>query len=148
MAEPDDEQRLQAVTEAQPAYASLLGIEIVSYSRECVEARLTARSELGNRNGVLHGGALMGFADDLGGTAASLDLPRGSRTTTLESKTNFLRAVPLGTTATARCIPLHRGRTTSVWQTTVTTEDGKVAAIITQTQLALHPERRAGSGST
>jgi 1,4-dihydroxy-2-naphthoyl-CoA hydrolase len=137
----DDEQDLQAVAEAQPPFAQFLALRLTSYSRDCVEAELTVGPELGNRNGVLHGGALMGFCDNVGGTAASLNLPRGARTTTVESKTNFFRPVAVGSTATARCVPLHRGRTTSVWQTTVTTEDGKVAAIVTQTQLVLHPPR-------
>jgi 1,4-dihydroxy-2-naphthoyl-CoA hydrolase len=136
---PDDDEWLRAVAEAQPAYAGFLGLRLTSFSRDLVEAELTVRPELANRNGVLHGGALMGFADNLAGTAASLNLPRGARTTTVESKTNFFRAVQVGSTARARCLPLHRGRTTSVWQTTVSTEDGRTAAIVTQTQLVLHP---------
>lgn len=135
----DEDRRLQAVAEAQPAFANYLGIRVTSFSRDCVEAELTVREEFANRNGVLHGGALMGFADNLGGTAASLNLPEGLRTTTIESKTNFFRPIPVGSTASARCVPLHRGRTTSVWQTTVTTQDGKVAAVVTQTQLTLQP---------
>jgi 1,4-dihydroxy-2-naphthoyl-CoA hydrolase len=121
----DDDQWLRAVAEAQPAFSGFLGIRITFFSRDCVEGELTVRPELANRNGVLHGGALIGFADNLGGTAASLNLPRGSRTTTLESKTNFFRPLLVGSTARARCVPLHRGRTTSVWQTTVTAEDGR-----------------------
>ncbi len=136
----DEQEWLTSVADAQPAYARFLGLEVTSWSKDAVDARLTVRPELANRNGVLHGGAIMGFCDNLGGTAASLNLPRGARTTTVESKTNFFRPVPVGTTATARCIPLHRGRRTSVWQTTVTGEDGRVAAIVTQTQLVLQPE--------
>ena len=136
----DDHDYLTSVADAQPAYARFLGLEVTSWSKDAVEARLTVRPELANRNGVLHGGAIMGFCDNLGGTAASLNLPRGARTTTVESKTNFFRPVPVGTTATALCIPLHRGRRTSVWQTTVTGEDGRVAAVVTQTQLVLPAE--------
>ncbi|MEX2288994.1 MAG: PaaI family thioesterase [Mycobacteriales bacterium] len=139
MPNQDEDRRLQAVAEAQPAFATHLGIVVTSFSRDYVEAELTVREEFANRNGVLHGGALMGFADNLGGTAASLNLPEGLRTTTIESKTNFFRPIPVGSTATGRCVPLHRGRTTSVWQTTVTTQDGKVAAVVTQTQLTLQP---------
>lgn len=95
------------------------------------------RPELANRNGVLHGGALMGFADNVGGTASFLNLPDGARATTIESKTNFFRPLLVGTTATARCVPLHRGRRTSVWQTTISTQDGKLAAVVTQTQLVV-----------
>ena len=144
---PDDDeqqQRWAAVAEAQPAYADFLGLRITSFSPDLVEGELTVRPELANRNGVLHGGALMGFADNLGGTAASLNLPSGARTTTVESKTNFFRALHVGATARARCVPLHRGRTTSVWQTTLLTEDGKVAAIVTQTQLVLRPQEGSG----
>jgi 1,4-dihydroxy-2-naphthoyl-CoA hydrolase len=79
----------------------------------------------------------MAFADILGGAASVLNLPDGARTTTIESKTNFFRAIPLGETARAVCLPLHRGRTTMVWQTTVTRADGKQAAIVTQTQLVM-----------
>jgi 1,4-dihydroxy-2-naphthoyl-CoA hydrolase len=133
----DDPERLRAIAEGQPPFAHFMGMRITRYSRDCVEAELTARDELGNRNGVMHGGAIMAFADNLGGTGASLNLPEGARTTTVESKTNFFRAIPMGTTARAVCISLHRGRTTMVWQTTISGEDGRPAAIVTQTQLVL-----------
>jgi uncharacterized protein (TIGR00369 family) len=129
--------RLRAIAERQPAFARLLEIRITEASRDRVVAELTARDELGNRNGVLHGGAILGFADNLGGTAASLNLPEGARTTTIESKTNFFRAIRIGDTAHAECVPLHRGRTTMVLQTTIKGQDGKVAAMVTQTQLVM-----------
>lgn len=113
-------------------------MRLTSYTKDLIEGELLVRPELTNRNGVLHGGALMGFADNLGGTASFLNLPSGAHATTLESKTNFFRPIAEGTTAKGRCEPLHRGRRTSVWQTTVTTEDGKLAAVITQTQLIVH----------
>ena len=133
----DDDDRLRAVAEAQPPFAGWLGMRLTAYSRDCVEAELLVRPELANRNGVLHGGALMGFADNVGGTASFLNLPEGARATTVESKTNFFRPLRVGSTATARCVPMHRGRRTSVWQTTISTEDGKVAAVVTQTQLVI-----------
>ena len=136
---PDDE-RLRAVAEAQPAFSRFLGIELISYSRDRIEAELVVREEMANRNGLLHGGAIMAFADNLGGTAASLNLPEGAMTTTVESKTNFLRPVPIGHRAHAVCVPLHRGRTTSVWQTSVYDEDGRLAAVVTQTQMTLRRE--------
>ena len=136
-----EEELLRTVAEAQPAFSRFLGIELISYSRDRIVAQLVVREEHANRNGLLHGGAIMAFADNLGGTAASLNLPPDARTTTLESKTNFLRAITIGETARAECIPLHRGRTTSVWQTIVTGEDGLTAAIVTQTQLVLQPSR-------
>ncbi len=131
--------RLKAVAEAQPPFAEWLGMRITSYSRDRVEAELTVRPEHANRNGVLHGGALMGFADNLGGTASFLNLPDGAHATTIESKTNFFRPIPIGSTARAHCEPLHRGRRTSVWQTTVMTAEGKLAAIVTQTQMIVPP---------
>lgn len=133
---PDDE-RLRAVAEAQPAFSRFLGIDLISYSRDRIDAALVVREEMANRNGLLHGGAIMAFADNLGGTAASLNLPEGAMTTTVESKTNFLRPVPIGHRANAVCVPLHRGRTTSVWQTSVHDEDGRLAAVVTQTQMTL-----------
>ena len=93
--------------------------------------------QLSNRNGVLHGGALMALADNLGGTAAVANLGPGQITTTIESKTNFFAAIAVGDIAHAECTPLHRGRTTTVWQTRVTRGDGKLAALVTQTQLVM-----------
>jgi 1,4-dihydroxy-2-naphthoyl-CoA hydrolase len=134
-----EEEQLRDIAEDQPAFSRFMGIGLVSFSRDRIVAELVVREEMANRNGVLHGGAIMAFADNLGGTAASLNLPPGAKTTTMESKTNFLRSITIGQTARAECVPLHRGRTTSVWQTTVTDESGNVAAIVTQTQLVLRP---------
>jgi uncharacterized protein (TIGR00369 family) len=119
-------------------FASLMGIEIVSASPECVEARLPVRKELCTIPDILHGGAVMALADTLGGVATFLNLPQGAAgTTTIESKTNFLAAIPAGETAHAQCIAVHRGRKTMVWQTRITRDDGRLAAIVTQTQLVL-----------
>jgi len=137
MAATDEADWSRAVAEAQPAFARFMGVRITSASRDQVEAELTVSDDFINRNGVLHGGAIMAFADILGGAASVLNLPDGARTTTIESKTNFFRAVSLGETARAACIPLHRGRTTMVWQTTITGGDGRRAAIVTQTQLVM-----------
>ena len=90
-----------------------------------------------NGRGVLHGGAMMALGDTLGGMTASISLPDGGRTATIESKTNFFAGIPVGDTAHAECTPLHRGRTTTVWQTKITRGDGKLAAVITQTQLVM-----------
>lgn len=121
----------------QPAFARFIGVRIVAASPDEVVAELPVTQDLANRNGVLHGGAVMGFADNLGGTATAINLPAGKSTTTVESKTNFLRPLRVGDVATGRCVPLHKGRTTMVWQTTISRPDGKVAAIVTQTQLVL-----------
>jgi uncharacterized protein (TIGR00369 family) len=121
----------------QPPFSDLLGMTITHFSLDRIEAEMLVREELGNRNGVLHGGALMAFADNLGGTAAIANLPDGASTTTIESKTNFFAAITIGDTARAECTPLHRGRTTMVWQTRITRGDGRLAAIVTQTQLVM-----------
>jgi uncharacterized protein (TIGR00369 family) len=123
------------VAEDQPPFGRLFGLEIRVAVPDRVEAEMTVGPEFGNRNGVMHGGAIMGFADNLGGTATFLNLRPGEKTTTVESKTNFFRAIPVGSRLRAICEPLHRGRKTMVWQTRLLTEDGKLAAIVTQTQL-------------
>lgn len=133
----DTEAQLRAIADAQPAFADLLGAKITFVSRDRLEAELYVREELGNRNGVLHGGAVMAFADNLGGTATFLNLPPNARTTTIESKTNFFAAIPVGDTARAECTPLHRGRSTMVWQTRITRADGRLAALVTQTQMVI-----------
>jgi uncharacterized protein (TIGR00369 family) len=131
-------ERLQAIADAQPPFAVLVGMRVTSASRDRVEAEMAVREELANRNGVLHGGALMAFADNLGGTAATANLPAaGGSTATIESKTNFFAGIPTGDVAKAECTPLHRGRTTTVWQTRITRGDGKLAAVVTQTQLMM-----------
>jgi 1,4-dihydroxy-2-naphthoyl-CoA hydrolase len=117
-----------------PAFTRLLGVNVLHRSPERSEAELPVRAELCNRRGVLHGGAVMALGDTLGGMTASISLPYCGRTATIESKTNFF-AVPKGDTAHAVCMPLHRGRTTIVLETRITRGDGKLAAIVTQTQL-------------
>jgi 1,4-dihydroxy-2-naphthoyl-CoA hydrolase len=118
-----------------PPFTKLLGLNVLHRSPERSEAELIVREELCNRRGVLHGGAVMALGDMLGGMTAIMSLPDGGRTATIESKTNFFAAVPKGDTALAVCIPLHRGRTTMVLETRITRGDGKLAAIVTQTQL-------------
>jgi uncharacterized protein (TIGR00369 family) len=128
----------RAVAEALPPFARLMGVRVTAASLDRIEADLDVGADCLNRNGVLHGGAIMAFADILGGAASVMNLPAGARTTTIESKTNFFRAIPAGATARATCVPLHRGRTTMVWQTTIHDPDGRPAAIVTQTQLVLN----------
>jgi len=122
----------------QPPFANFMGMKILEVSPERVVGELVVTENLTNRNGVLHGGALMAFADNLGGTAATANLSAaGGSTATIESKTNFFAGIPAGDVARAECMPLHRGRTTTVWQTRITRGDGKLAAIVTQTQLMM-----------
>ena len=125
----------------QPPFAEFLGMKITHVSPERVTAELTAREELNNRFGIMHGGAIMALADNLGGTATTANLKAGQSTTTIESKTNFFAAIPIGDTAYAECTALHRGRTTMVWQTRVTRGDGRLCALVTQTQMVLEREK-------
>jgi 1,4-dihydroxy-2-naphthoyl-CoA hydrolase len=121
----------------QPLFADFMGIKITHVSTERVEAEMFVREELSNRNGIMHGGAIMALADNIGGTGAVANLPEGASTATIESKTNFFAGIPVGDTARADCTPLHRGKTTMVWQTKITRGDGRLAAIVTQTQLVM-----------
>ena len=118
-------------------FAKLMGVSIVSVTPELVIGELKVREDLCTRPNVLHGGAYMAFADTVGAVATVANLKEGESTTTIESKTNFFAAIPLGDTARAECTPLHRGRTTMVWQTKITRGDGRLAAIVTQTQMVL-----------
>jgi uncharacterized protein (TIGR00369 family) len=122
-------------------FAKLLGLELVTVTPDRVEAVLQVREDLCTRPAVLHGGAVMALADTLGAIATVANLAEGTTTTTIESKTNFFAAIPVGDTARAECTPLHRGRTTMVWQTRVTRGDGRVAALVIQTQLVLPATR-------
>lgn len=120
-------------------FADLMGIEIVSIEPDRVVAHLPVRADLCTLPNVLHGGAMMALADTVGAVATFVNLPRGATTTTIESKTNFLAAVPEGDIAVADCTPVHKGRTTMVWQTRISRGDGRLAALVTQTQLVLPP---------
>ena len=97
--------------EFQPPFAEFMGMKITHVSKDKVVAEMPVREEHNNRFGTLHGGAVMALADNLGGTATVANLPPGGRTATIESKTNFFAAIPVGDTAYAECTPLHRGRT-------------------------------------
>jgi len=121
-------------------FAELMGIQIVSTAPEKVIGRLTVRDEICTRPAVLHGGAAMAFADTLGAIATVLNLPEGHWTTTIESKTNFISAAPSGSVVTGECTPVHRGRRTMVWQTRISLADGKLVALVTQTQMVLEPK--------
>lgn len=115
----------------------LLGIELTEAAPERVLATLTVRQDLCTVGNALHGGAIMAFADTLGAVGTIVNLPAGHRTTTIESKTNFIGSAPLGTRVTGEATPVHRGRTTMVWQTRITSEAGKLVAIVTQTQMVI-----------
>jgi len=127
--------------ELQPPFADFMGMKITHIAADKVVAEMPVRDEFNSRNGTMHGGAVMALADNLGGTATVANLPPGARTATIESKTNFFAAIPVGDTAHAECTPLHRGRTTMVWQTRITRNDGRLCALVIQTQIVIAPDQ-------
>jgi uncharacterized protein (TIGR00369 family) len=130
-----DLDRLQALI--APLFPGTMGVRIVEASADCVRAELDVVPDLCTAGGTLHGGAHMAFADTLGAIGTIVNLPPGKSTTTASSSTQFLAAAKAGTTVTGESVPLHKGRTTQVWQTTVRTADGKACSVVTQTQLVL-----------
>ena len=118
-------------------FSNLMGVEIIERDKTRVIGRLTVREDLCTAGGILHGGAFMAFADALGAVGGFLNLPPGARTTTLESKTNFLGSAKVVTVVTGEATPLHIGRRSSVWQTRITNEDGKLLALVLQTQMTV-----------
>jgi 1,4-dihydroxy-2-naphthoyl-CoA hydrolase len=125
------QQRLKGI------FPELLGIRLTEVTPERVLAELTVRPELCTTGEVMHGGAFMAFADTLGAVGTIANLPQGARTTTIESKTNFIGAAPAGSRVIGESTPLHRGKTTMVWQTRISAESGKLLALVTQTQMVL-----------
>lgn len=122
-------------------FPELLGIRFLEASQERVKASMIVRPNLCTMNHILHGGAIMAFADTLGAyvTALNIDMSKGIGTTTLESKTNFLATASEGETVSGECTAIHRGKRTMVWQTRVTRENGTLVAVVTQTQMVLEP---------
>jgi len=117
-------------------FANLLGVELTAAAPDEVRGTLEWAPERCTTGGVLHGGALMSLADTLGAVCAFLNLPQGAGTTTIESKTNFLRGVTEGTVdGVAR--PLHAGRRFIVVETDLFDGRGKRVARVTQTQAVL-----------
>lgn len=117
-------------------FAAALQVEIADLTPQQVTATMAWAQERCTTGGMLHGGALMAFADTVGAVCAVANLPQGASTSTIESKTNFFRAVREGT-VTATSVPLHVGRTTIVVQTDLTDDRGKRIARVTQTQAVL-----------
>ena len=130
---------LKTLQQQELPFAKLLGIRLVAAAPEKVTAEMIVRDDLCTLPAVLHGGALMALADTLGAYATVLNLSGGAGTTTIETKTNFLSAAAVGTTVTAECTPIHRGKRTMVWQTRISGANGRLIGIITQTQMVLEP---------
>jgi uncharacterized protein (TIGR00369 family) len=129
--------RLQFLQDRPMPFAQLLGLKFIAASETSVKAEMVVRPDLCTRPDILHGGAVMAFADSLGAAATVLNLPEGKGTTTIESKTNFVGPAPVGTVVFGEATPIHRGRRTQVWQTRITTAQGKLVAVVTQTQMVL-----------
>lgn len=125
------------VDAAMMPFAGLMGVEVVSAAPDRIEGRLVVREDLCTAGGILHGGAFMAFADSLGAIGGFLNLRDGARTTTLESKTNFLGSAKAGSTVRGIATPIHIGRRSSVWQTRMEAEDGKLLALVLQTQMTV-----------
>ena len=118
-------------------FPGLMGVRLTEVTVERVVAEMEVRPDLCTAGGTLHGGAYMAFADTLGAVGTVVNLPPRKRTTTTDSSTKFMAAARVYTTVTGESVPLHRGRTTMVWQTSIRNADGKLCAIVTQTQLVL-----------
>jgi uncharacterized protein (TIGR00369 family) len=114
-----------------------MGVRITELAPDRVVAQMLVRPELCTTGGILHGGAYMAFADTLGAVGTVINMPEGKRTTTTDSSTKFIGGAQVNTTITGECVALHRGRTTMVWQTSVRSAQGKLCAVVTQTQLLL-----------
>ena len=128
---------LKTLIDSQPEFSRLLGMTITNVNDTQLFAEMNVKKEFGNRNGVMHGGAIMAFADNIGGTATFINLKPGLSTTTIESKTNFFRPIKIGNKIKAQCDILKQGTKIVVVQTTIFRPDKKVAAIVTQTQMIL-----------
>ena len=128
---------LTRLTKEPLPFAIFLGIKIVSAVPDKIVAEMTVRDDLCTVPAVLHGGAVMAFADTLGAVGTIVNLPQGAGTTTIESKTNFVAPAPVGTRVVGEATPIHRGRRTMIWQTRIATREGRLVALVTQTQLVL-----------
>ena len=120
-----------------PLFPGLMGVQLTELAADRVVATMVVRPDLCTSGGILHGGASMAFADTLGAVGTVVNLAPGKRTTTTDSSTKFIGGAKLGSTVTGESIPFHRGRTTMVWQTQVRTDEGKLCAVVTQTQLVI-----------
>ena len=125
------QQRLQSL------FPGLMGLQFTEIGPDRIVATMLVRPDLCTAGGILHGGAHMAFADTLGAVGTFINLPEGKGTTTVESSTKFIGSAKVGSTVTGESTPLHKGRTTMVWQTAIRNESGKLCAMVTQTQLVL-----------
>jgi 1,4-dihydroxy-2-naphthoyl-CoA hydrolase len=135
MAMVHTKESLQALID--PMLPGLLGVKLTEVSPERVRAEMLVRPDITTGGGILHGGSYMAFADTLGAVGTVINLPPGKRTTTTDSSTKFMAGARVNTTVSAECVALHRGRTTMVWQTSIRNAEGRLCAVVTQTQIVL-----------
>lgn len=129
---------LEKINSIPLPFAALMGLRFTEAAADRVVATLLVRDDLCTVGASIHGGAVMALADSVGAAATVINLPAEAKgTTTLESKTNFIGPAKAGSTVIATATPVHRGRRTQVWQTRIETEDGKLVAVVTQTQMVL-----------
>ena len=121
----------------EPLLPGLMGVPLAELAPDLVRAEMVVRPDLCTAGGILHGGAYMAFADTLGAVGTVINLAAGKRTTTTDSSTKFMAGARLGTVVTGESTALHKGRTTMVWQTLVRNADGRLCAVVTQTQLVM-----------
>lgn len=121
----------------EPLFPGLMGVRLVELTPERIVGEMRVRPDLCTAGNILHGGAYMAFADTLGAIGTVVNMPQGKRTTTTDSSTKFIGAAKVDTTVLGECVALHRGRTTMVWQTSIRSAEGKLCAVVTQTQLIL-----------
>ena len=121
----------------EPLFPGLMGVRITELSADRVVGEMEVRPDLCTIGGILHGGASMALADTLGAVGTIANLAAGKRTTTTDSSTKFVAGARVNTRVVGECTALHRGRTTMVWQTSIRNADGKLCAVVTQTQLVL-----------
>ena len=120
-----------------PMFPGTMGVQLTSVAPERVVATLTVTPGLCTAGDILHGGAYMAFADALGAIGSVVNLQAGQMTTTTDSSTKFIAGAKLGSTVTGESVALHIGRTTQVWQTSIRDANGKLCAVVTQTQLIM-----------
>ncbi|HKS18493.1 MAG TPA: PaaI family thioesterase [Bradyrhizobium sp.] len=129
---------LEQINSMKMPFAELKGVKFTEADKDRVVAKMVVRPDLCTLHHTIHGGAIMALADSVGAAATVINLPEDAKgTTTIESKTNFIGSAGEGATVIATATPVHRGRRTQVWQTRLETEEGKLVAVVTQTQIVL-----------
>lgn len=118
-------------------FPGLMGVTLTEVTADRIVATMVVRPDLCTSGEIVHGGALMAFADTLGAVGTLVNMPQGARTATIESKTNFIGGAAVGSTITGESTPVHKGRTTQVWQTRISSADGKLVALVSQTQIVM-----------